>query len=50
MKRIAVLSLGLINLLACGYMATHGAWLVASVNALAGVLLLYAALDWERVQ
>ena len=50
MKRIAVLILAIANLLACGYMATRGAWLVSSVNALAGGLLLYAALDWERVQ
>ena len=51
MKRIAILILGVANLLACGYLAsTGGSWPIVGLNALAGVLLLYAALDWKRVQ
>ena len=48
--RLLSLILGLAALGASGYAATYGSWLLASVNALVGVLLLYAALDWKRVQ
>lgn len=49
--RIFIAILGTLNLLACGIVAdTGGPWPLVAFNAITGVLLLYAAADWNRVR